>query len=248
MSRAPAGERPAELVGSVGAVLLAAALVVSLPCFFSEPLRRNLGGVGPALHWWQWITPAFVHGWPGFPGPVHLALNLALLLTAWKTAEGMLGPWRSAVLAAAGLAALAATRALSGIEMNGLSVVLWACTPTLLVIWRNEAAREELRSRAGGALLVMWGAIGFAMAVLPYLAGWRGNPLQAFLLGNAYHLAGTAAGIPVAVLWRRRIGARSERSLPRRSPLGPGDRRALAAGWGLVASLTLLVLWLLGMG
>jgi hypothetical protein len=54
----------------------------------------------------------------------------------------------------------------------------------------------------------MYGVIVVVMGALPYLSGWRGNPLRALLMGNQYHLVAAAVGALAGWLWRDAIHER----------------------------------------
>jgi hypothetical protein len=62
--------------------------------------------------------------------------------------------------------------------------------------------------RLRGVLVLMYGVIVAVMALLPYLGGWRGNPLYALFFGNLYHLVATGAGCAFALLAGRSIRER----------------------------------------
>ena len=59
-----------------------------------------------------------------------------------------------------------------------------------------------------GLLLLMYVVITILMAAVPYMYDWRGNPLEAFLRGNLYHLVATTVGIGFAYRWRAYIAER----------------------------------------
>ncbi|MGD2115508.1 MAG: hypothetical protein PVG07_10670, partial [Acidobacteriota bacterium] len=98
--------------------------------------------------------------------------------------------------------------------VNGSSLVIWSWGPPLLLALvrvrnRPDAALEEAlgagAERIRGILVILYVVVTAVMTALPYAAGWRGDPVTAFLLGNRYHLVATGVGVLFAFLWRRRI-------------------------------------------
>lgn len=208
------GTRAAELsldrLTMVG-ILYAACLVCTVPALFLPGLRE-LFAADPWTFPWQPVTAAFSHGFAGLPPLLHLVANSFLFFTVGVWAERLVGTARFAALTAAALAAFVAVQAGLGVRVNGSSVFLYAYGPVAFVAWRaarrRPARRHEVWGQVAVLLAVMYLAITGMMAAFVYLAGFRGNPLIAFLEGNLFHLVATAAGVPFALAWRRRIGAR----------------------------------------
>ena len=182
---------------------------VTVPALFLPDISEVLGGIEPRHYPWQRFTAVFVHGWPGFPALVHLGLNTFLMLECGRPCERLLGSGRFLVLSVAALAASAAIMSL-GDGVNGSSLVIWAWGPPLFVALRaaGRGAGDPGAARIRAILVVMYGVVTLAMTLIPYAAGWRGNPLTAFLLGNQYHLVATAVGVVAALTFSRRIHSR----------------------------------------
>jgi membrane associated rhomboid family serine protease len=184
---------------------LALCLLVTVPTLVFPQLYDLLGGIAPRRHPWQLFTAAFEHGWPGFPGAVHLALNLLLILECGRPCERLLGSARFLALSLLALAANAlALAATDGV--NGSSLVIWAWGPALWLAlrWakRHDPAVRQTASyqRLHAILLLMYGILVLVMALLPYFFGWRGNPLLALLRANTFHLVATAVGVLFATV------------------------------------------------
>lgn len=184
-------------------------LVITIPTLFYPQLYNVFGGMEPRQHGWQLVTAAFEHGWPGFHGSVHLALNTFLVLECGRPCERLLGSRRFLILVILSLAANAVAIALTE-GTNGSSLVIWSWGPSLFaaLMWaRHEGAAVGTAgyARIRGILLLMYGVVMIAMAFLPYLFGWRGNPLVSYFLANLYHLVATGVGIVFALYSARYI-------------------------------------------
>lgn len=187
--------------------------LVTVPALLHPPVGTLLGGLEPRRHAWQPFTAVLVHGWPGFPGVIHLGLNTILMLWCGRPCERLLGAERFATLVLLSVAANGAAQLLLG-GVNGSSLVIWAWGPPVLVAMLRarhvdpQVVRSPAWARLRDVLALMYGVIVIAMGALPYLAGWRGNPLMALLMGNQFHLVATGVGAIGAWLWRDRIRAR----------------------------------------
>lgn len=179
----------------------------------SPEFYRQLSGIEPRTHWWQPITAALVHGWPAFPSWLHLGLNAFLILNAGVICERLLGSGRFLLLSLVSLLANALAIHLTE-GVNGSSVVIWSWGPVLFVALRTASTRRQARvagrpvAEIHGILLLMYVVITILMAGLPYLYDWWGNPLEAFIRGNLYHMVATVVGIGFAFVWRGYIAER----------------------------------------
>lgn len=187
---------------------------VTVPSLAYPSLYGIFGGIEPRAYPWQLFTAVLEHGWPGFPGAVHLLLNTFLVLECGRPCERLLGSARFLGLCLASASANAVAQLYTG-GANGSSLVIWSWGPPLFValLWarrRANAAEGPGASRIRGALIVMYVVVIAAMGLLPYAGGWRGNPVVALLLGNVYHLVATAVGTLAALVWRQRIHGRLE--------------------------------------
>lgn len=188
-------------------------LLATVPILLRPELYRVFGGIQPRQNWWQPFTAAFVHGWPGFPGWIHLALNALLILECGRACERLLGGRRFLVLGTLSLGANALVLSLTE-GTNGSSLVIWSWGPALFVALRWAKDREEdvtespAYIRVRGVLLVMYVLITLVMALLPYLYGWRGNPLVSLLRGNLFHLVATVVGTGFALVCTRFVQQR----------------------------------------
>lgn len=204
-----AGGRP---VVTLGFLLLCYAITV--PTLFKPELYGVFGGIAPRSHGWQIFTAAFEHGWPGFHGSIHLALDTFLILEAGPPCERLLGRARFLGLCLAALAVSALVQTLTG-GVNGSSLIIWSWGPPLFFAWRwgrrHGVSDTRAMERLQMILVFMYGVMVAVMTVLPYLAGWRGNPLVSLIRGNLFHLTATGVGIVfTAAVWRA-AGARLER-------------------------------------
>jgi len=190
----------------------ALALIATLVAMASPAVHAALDGTAPREHPWQPVTAAFLHGWPGMPALFHLAMNLVLLAVVGPMVERVLGTSRMLILSLAALAANALTVHLTD-GANGTSLILWAWGPPLYVALRADVAGRTLdRSRGRGILGLMYVGIPVLLTGAPYLAGWRGSPLVAFGMANAFHAVATAVGVGLAIAWRDRIRSRVARA------------------------------------
>jgi membrane associated rhomboid family serine protease len=203
----PAGRPPV-----VTWVFAALCLLVSVPAMFFPSLYHVLGGLKPLASPWQRLVLAFQHGFPGFPAPVHLAFNLALLGYLGPRVERILGHGRFALLTVAAMGTYAVAHLCPLVDGHGASGVIWAYAPVIFLDlrrrWRTDrdAARMDPEFQGGrGMLLIMWGAVTIVMAGIAYGSGYRGNPVYTVLLGNIFHVTATVTGLAFAFAWRRRI-------------------------------------------
>jgi membrane associated rhomboid family serine protease len=209
-----AGRAPVTWVFLGACVLLTGATLV-------EPaLAGVVGGIGQREHAWQLVTSVFVHGGPGFPAALHLALDAFLIVACGPPCERLLGSGRFLLLSLAAMGANALAQALTG-GVNGSSLVIWAWGPPLAGALRasrgaRDPADEASAARLRLVLVLMYAVIVLAMGTLPYLQGWRGDPLTALLRANRFHLVATAVGVVAALGWRgairRRLSAVAARS------------------------------------
>jgi membrane associated rhomboid family serine protease len=189
---------------------LALCYAVTLPSIAFPGLYEVFGGIAPRAYPWQLFTAVFEHGWPGFPGLVHLALNTFLILECGVPCERLLGTGRFVALSA-GAAFANAGMQLAGEGANGSSLVIWAWGPPLAVAMMDARAHDPGVARRPGygrlraVLVVMYVVVTLAMPTIPYVLGWRGNPLWALVLANQYHFVAAMVGVAGALLWRSRI-------------------------------------------
>lgn len=206
------GETPPPRVSWI---FLALCLAVTLPSLVFPSLYDLFGGVEPRRHPWQLVTAVFEHGWPGFPGIVHLGLNLFLIVEVGRPCERLLGSLRFLALGLAAVAAGAAAQLAAG-GVNGSSLVIWAWGPPLAAALLHArrlggTAGTPAHGRLLTPLVIMYGAVTVAMTVLPFAFGWRGNPLVALVRGNLFHLVATAVGLAATAVGWRWIGERVRR-------------------------------------
>jgi membrane associated rhomboid family serine protease len=193
----PAAQRPI-----VAYVFLGLCLVFTIPALVHPALYDVFGGIEPRRHWWQPFTAALMHGWPGFHGSVHLALNVFLILECGRPCERLLGHGRFLALGLLSLAANALVLTFTE-GVNGSSLVIWSWGPPLFValMWAKRHGAGAISTgyqRVRGILILMYGIIVLVMAFLPYIFGWRGNPVTALFRANLFHLVATGVGIVFA--------------------------------------------------
>jgi membrane associated rhomboid family serine protease len=192
---------------------LAVCVATSVTALLNPEVQRTLTGLAPRRHAWQPFTAAFVHGWPGFSGWLHLPLNALLIVRAGPYTEKLLGSGRFAVLCAAALAANALAVHLTP-GGNGASLVIWAWGPPLA--WALRVARDADPAASTGPmyldirwlLVFLYGILMLGMMVLSYVFGFRGNPLVAFLRANLFHLVAVAVGVLLTFAFRATIERR----------------------------------------
>lgn len=179
-------------------LLVALMVTTSFGALVWPPLASFVSGVGRLTYPWQPWTAVFVHGWPGMPVPLHLGGNLLLLALVGPPVERRLGAARFLLLTLLAIATAGILRLLTDVEFNGASAFIWAYAPLLwLLIRRGDVADKAL------LLWVMWLIVPLAMGLVLALNG--ANLLAALLLGNVYHLSGTAVGVAAALYLPRRI-------------------------------------------
>lgn len=231
----------------VTAALGAGMLVVSVPTALRPGLYAWIGGIAPLNHPWQPVTAAFAHGFVGVPVWVHLGGNLMLLGVSGWIAEPVLGSLRFACVTAVAIFCFALIHALGPVDGHGASSFIYAYGPTLLaarLYARRSGAPSALAFTrpAPGLLVLTWAVVPLLMALVPYVAGWRGGVLESFVLANSFHFSGLAAGIAGAWFWRQQI----ERRVAAPNALGSrGDR--LAAGLALSVPVGLAAIVAMGL-
>jgi len=224
--------------------LVAAMLIVSLSTLVFTSLYGVYGGVGELDYPWQLLTSAFEHGWPGVPLLPHLIGNLILIWVMGRGAERLLGGWRFLALTAAALALYGITRQSTGVDANGASVFIWAYAPVVFVGRRRLRQVDDVE-KYNVLLWVMWVVVPLAMGII-IAASTRIGFVLALLLGNAFHLSATLAGVGAALFWRRRL--HSQRSLEAGLAPSRGDVIGRLAALLIPASmLALLIAWLVGL-
>lgn len=181
--------RPRDIVNPhmVTYLLMAIMLIVSLSALIWPPLANVLGGVGELSYPWQPWTAVFVHGWPGMPLLLHLIGNLVLLSFVGPGVERRLGLVRFLVVTLLAILVAGVVRLLSGVEFNGASAFIWAFAPFLWMFIQDGEQSDKV-----GILYVMWLIVPLAIGLILTLNG--SHPIEAFVLGNLYHLSGTVVG------------------------------------------------------
>lgn len=179
----------------------------------SPAVEGALGGLEAPRSFWQALPSVLLHGLPGLPGLVHLGLNSALILECGRPCERLLGSGRFLLLSVASAVVNGGLQTLTG-GVNGSSQVIWSWGPALFVaLWwarRQPGGGDGDEARVRNILVVMYVLVSLGMGILPYAAGWRGNPLVGFLMGNLFHISATLVGVLAALVWRRTILARLE--------------------------------------
>lgn len=216
---------------------LSLSLAITIPTLIQPELYDVFGGLEPRRYPWQIFTAVFEHGWPGFHGSIHLALNAFLILECGRPCERLLG-WRPFLtLSVAAAAANAGTQLLTE-AVNGSSLGIWAWGPPLYlalrrVARRNPAVRETVHyERIRMVLILMYVVVVIAMGAIPYLSGRRGNPILALAMGNLYHLVAAGVGLAFTLVWSRHIESRladlavAQRRREDLAPHGDGATRA----------------------
>lgn len=200
------GGRPVVSWGFLGLCMGMTALAWAFPS-----IHAALGEVEEKRSFWQALPSVFLHGLPGVPALLHLGVNSALILECGRPCERLLGSGRFLALCLASLGVNAGLQTLTG-GVNGSSQVIWSWGPPLFValLWARRqpggAGGDAVRVR--NVLIVMYVLVSLGMGILPYAAGWRGNPLIGFLMGNLFHISATLVGVIAALYWRRDILAR----------------------------------------
>jgi len=227
-------------------------LIVSVPTFFFPGLYQIFGGYKPINYLWQKVTIAFEHGFYGFPLLVHLLGNGILLWFCGNFCEKLLGSARFFLLTIAAIAGFGLAHSLPFIDGHGSSGVIWAYPPVMFVTLRQyrRLAPQKTQSDPGvqhirGLLIIMWVVITLFMTVLPYFAGWQGDPLTSLILANTFHISATGVGFLFAFLWRGHIVSRlQEMNADNFSqyPRTKLDKSAILVGVLIPLTLTILLL------
>lgn len=196
------------------ATLGAGMLVVSLPTAVRPELYGWVGGYKPLTHPWQPVTAAFEHGFHGVPLWVHLGANMLLLGVSGRIAEPVLGSLRFVGVTVLAIFCFALVHAFGPVDGHGASSFIYAYGPVLLVARlcarrSSNAAALAFTDNVPWLLVASWAVIPVIMALVPYAAGWRGDPLQSFVLANAFHFSGLVAGIASTWFWRDEIARRT---------------------------------------
>lgn len=194
-------------------------MLVTAITLVAPSVKPSLQGIEPRTHPWQLLTAAFVHGWEGFPALLHLALNSFLILECGRPCERLLGPVGFALLTLAAIGANAIALSLTP-GANGASLFIWSWCAPLTVAWLKAKPTTNAKRRVANVLLLMLVVIMPLMALLPYLFGFQGNPLNSFLMANLFHLVALGTGILFAAITfpylRRRL--ETQRQSPDQRP------------------------------
>ena len=176
--------------------------IVTIPGVFSDTYFQLFSGELPHEYWWQKCTMAFQHGAISNPAAIiiHLLLNSALILTAGRMAERLIGTKRFLVLIITAWTTFICTQWISGIWINGSSGIIWAFSPFLLIITKNSGPQAE---KARALLWIMWGVVTILMGIVPIMFNPSHHPLYAFFFGNLFHANATATGFIFYFLWRK---------------------------------------------
>ena len=187
-------------------------VLVTVPSLLVTGLYDVFGSAGEREHAWQVLTSVFEHGFPGFPGYLHLAVTVFFILECGRPCERLLGTPRFALLSFAALGANALaqfmTRGVNGTEgVQGASLVILAWGPTLFIALlhaRRSSPSARYQPEYGRlciTLILMYGVVPFLTPILPYSAGWEGSFIHALVLANLYHMVATAVGLAFAAHW-----------------------------------------------
>lgn len=201
---------------SVTYAYLALSFLITVPTLVHPGLYDVLGGIEPRRYPWQPFTAIFEHGWPGFHGSIHLALNAFLMLECGRPCERLLGWRRFLLLSCASAVANAVAVSLTE-GVNGSSLVIWSWGPSLYLALRWARSHDGAVTRTSSyeriqiVLVIMYIIVTAVLGFLPYLYGWRGNPLLGLIRGNLFHLVATGVGIGFALAQRGHIERRLAR-------------------------------------
>ncbi len=195
-------------------------VIASILAIIEPNVDASLRGTLPRLSFWQPFTAAFVHGWPGTPVWMHLALSVLLVMRAGPYCERLLGHGRFALLCVGAMAVNGIVMQFGG-GVNGASIVVWAWGPSLWLALK--VARETDPEAAAGSAMyqdVRWVlrfvyiVLVMAVTALPYLYGYRGDPVTAFLRGNLHHMVSAGVGAAFTMLWAGTIRSRIREGKP----------------------------------
>jgi len=233
-------------------LFLSGCLIVSLPTLFLPDLYEIFGGYKPLNYPWQKWTIAFEHGFYGFPLIVHLLGNGILLWLCGSFCEKLLGTSRFFLLTLTAMLGFALTHSLPFIDGHGASGVIWAYPPVMFIAMRTYSSMDKASAGSDPGiqkikmlLVIMWIVISVFMAIIPYFAGWRGNPLTSLFLANTFHISATIVGFVFGLLWRGHIAAKLKEMNASVLPQQPGTQLDILAivGASLIPiSLTILLL------
>lgn len=183
-------------------------LLVSVPTFFNAELYEVFGGEKPMFYFWQPVTNFFEHGTSiSFATlvslPLHIAINLALLVTFGVVCEKLLGAKRYFLLIVSTAILSRAVGYLFDTWGNGASSVTWAFAPIAFYFTR-VLFKKDSRS-----LMKDW--MFYVFCFLFFMA-WIVITLFDILYGaykiNIFHLFATITGTVFLFIFKKSIAER----------------------------------------
>jgi membrane associated rhomboid family serine protease len=189
-------------------IFAATCLLVSVPTYFNAELYEIFSGEKPMFYAWQPVTNFFEHGTSiSFATlvslPLHIAINLAMLLTFGIVCEKLLGAkWYLMLIAVSGLLSRA-VGAVFETWANGASSITWGFAPIAFYFTRSLYKRDRRSLMYDRMFYVFCFLFFFAwimIAVFDILYG-------AYII-NTYHLFATLAGTGFLLVFRKSISER----------------------------------------
>lgn len=189
-------------------IFAATCLLVSVPTYFNAEFYELFSGEKPMFYAWQPATNFFAHGTSISFGtlvslPLHISINLAMLLTFGIVCEKLLGTKRYFMLIAVSGFLSRAVGVLFETWANGASSITWSFAPIAFYYTRALYKRD----RRG----LMYDWMFYVFCFLFFFA-WIMIAVFDILYGaykiNIFHLFATLAGTGFLLIFRKSISER----------------------------------------
>ncbi len=181
--------------------------VITLPGVFNSEYYALFSGELTNKRAWNYFMMVFQHGKIDEPLSIliHYGLNMALLFTAGRWTEWLIGSYRFLFLTMLAWSTFILTQWISGIWINGSSGIIWAYSPFMLYL-ANQPLPEKFKQAQDMAkplLWIMWGVVTVVMTFIPLLFNPNHSFAHTLIYGNLFHLSATLTGLIVYFFWKQ---------------------------------------------
>lgn len=169
----------------------------------------------PPRHWWELVTPAFVHGLPGIAPAVHVAVIAPLFVAVGARVEAMLGRRRFLVLTIVAAVTSGASQAVldrlmtdRDVWASGSSALVWAYGAVIaLAWWRRRAAGDDLADDLRPLVVLLFVVVPAVFALVMAAVTDRQPRWVEAVFANVFHVvAVVTGGACLAAGWHHVIG------------------------------------------
>ncbi|OQB24403.1 MAG: hypothetical protein BWY11_01139 [Firmicutes bacterium ADurb.Bin182] len=196
---------------AITVIFIISCLLVTVPTYLNSELYEVFGGEKPHFYFWQNVTSYLQHGSSiSFVTlvslPLHISINLAVLLTSGIACEKLLGAKRNFFLIITAFLASRFASLVFGIGGNGASSITWAFEPIafyfILLLFKKHKymlLKDPMFYIFGFLFFMSW----ILITLFDILYG-------AYAV-NIYHLFATIVGTAFLLAFKKRIGRCAEK-------------------------------------